>query len=40
VDDRAFVAHPRLEARRWFLEQAVSETKHRHGNVSGHTQMA
>lgn len=40
VDDRAFVAHPRLEARRWFLEQAVSETKHRHGNVSGHAQMA
>ncbi|MHB1209108.1 MAG: proline dehydrogenase family protein [Acidimicrobiales bacterium] len=34
VDDRVFVAHPRIEARRWFLEQALSITNHRHGNVS------
>lgn len=34
IDDRAFVAHPRIEARRWFLEQAVSATNHRHGNVN------
>ena len=36
IDDRDFVAHPPIEARRWFLEQAVSVTNHRHGNITGH----
>lgn len=35
VDDTAVVGHPRREALRWVREQAVSETRHRHGNVTG-----
>jgi RHH-type transcriptional regulator, proline utilization regulon repressor / proline dehydrogenase / delta 1-pyrroline-5-carboxylate dehydrogenase len=35
VDDLAVVAHPTLEALRWVREQALSETRHRHGNVTG-----
>ncbi len=38
LDDVAFVAHPATEARRWFLEQAVSATNHRHGNANGPAQ--
>ena len=34
VDDTAVVAHPRLELLRWVREQALSETRHRHGNIS------
>jgi RHH-type transcriptional regulator, proline utilization regulon repressor / proline dehydrogenase / delta 1-pyrroline-5-carboxylate dehydrogenase len=32
-DDVAFVADPRVELHRWVREQAVSETRHRHGNL-------
>jgi RHH-type transcriptional regulator, proline utilization regulon repressor / proline dehydrogenase / delta 1-pyrroline-5-carboxylate dehydrogenase len=35
VDDVALVAHPALEALRWVNEQALSETRHRHGNITG-----
>jgi len=35
VDDTAVVCHGALEARRWLREQAVSETRHRHGAISG-----
>lgn len=35
VDDVAVVAHPTLEALRWLREQALSETRHRHGNITG-----
>jgi hypothetical protein len=38
LDDVAFVAHPATEARRWFLEQAVSAINHRHGNTNGPAQ--
>jgi RHH-type proline utilization regulon transcriptional repressor/proline dehydrogenase/delta 1-pyrroline-5-carboxylate dehydrogenase len=32
-DDIAFVADPRVELHRWVREQALSETRHRHGNL-------
>ncbi len=35
VDDGPVVAHPTIEARRWVREQAISETRHRHGNLTG-----
>ncbi len=35
VDDTPVVAHPAREVLRWVREQAVSETRHRHGNVTG-----
>jgi len=35
VDDVNVVAHPALEALRWVREQALSETRHRHGNLTG-----
>ncbi len=34
LDDVAVVADPRREALRWVREQAVSETRHRHGNIT------
>jgi RHH-type proline utilization regulon transcriptional repressor/proline dehydrogenase/delta 1-pyrroline-5-carboxylate dehydrogenase len=34
LDDVAVVADPRREALRWAREQAVSETRHRHGNIT------
>lgn len=34
VDDTPFVGHPARELLRWVREQAVSETRHRHGNVT------
>jgi RHH-type transcriptional regulator, proline utilization regulon repressor / proline dehydrogenase / delta 1-pyrroline-5-carboxylate dehydrogenase len=34
VDDLAVVAQPDLEALRWLHEQALSETRHRHGDLS------
>jgi RHH-type proline utilization regulon transcriptional repressor/proline dehydrogenase/delta 1-pyrroline-5-carboxylate dehydrogenase len=34
VDDTAVVGEPRLEVLRWVREQALSETRHRHGNIS------
>jgi RHH-type proline utilization regulon transcriptional repressor/proline dehydrogenase/delta 1-pyrroline-5-carboxylate dehydrogenase len=34
VDDTPVVAHPRLEVLRWVREQSLSETRHRHGNIS------
>jgi RHH-type proline utilization regulon transcriptional repressor/proline dehydrogenase/delta 1-pyrroline-5-carboxylate dehydrogenase len=34
VDDVAFVRHPRLELHHLLAEQAVSETRHRYGNVT------
>ena len=34
VDTVAVVADPRLEVLRWVREQALSETRHRHGNIS------
>lgn len=35
VDDIPVVGHPARELLRWVREQAVSETRHRHGNVTG-----
>jgi RHH-type proline utilization regulon transcriptional repressor/proline dehydrogenase/delta 1-pyrroline-5-carboxylate dehydrogenase len=35
VDDLPVVGDPSLELRRWVREQAVSETRHRHGSVTG-----
>ncbi len=35
VDDLSVVGHPGRELLRWVREQAVSETRHRHGNVTG-----
>jgi RHH-type proline utilization regulon transcriptional repressor/proline dehydrogenase/delta 1-pyrroline-5-carboxylate dehydrogenase len=35
VDDIPVAADPRREMLRWVREQAVSETRHRHGNVTG-----
>lgn len=35
VDDVPVVAHPAIEALRWVREQALSETRHRHGNITG-----
>jgi len=35
LDDVPVVAHPARELLRWVREQAVSETRHRHGNVTG-----
>ncbi|MDA8062182.1 MAG: bifunctional proline dehydrogenase/L-glutamate gamma-semialdehyde dehydrogenase [Actinomycetota bacterium] len=35
VDDLPAVGHPGLEALRWVREQAVSETRHRHGDITG-----
>ncbi|MHB1535694.1 MAG: proline dehydrogenase family protein [Acidimicrobiales bacterium] len=35
VDDLPVVAQPTLEALRWLREQAISETLHRHGNLTG-----
>ncbi len=34
VDTAPVGQHPRVEARRWAREQAVSETRHRHGDVT------
>ncbi|HEX3804710.1 MAG TPA: bifunctional proline dehydrogenase/L-glutamate gamma-semialdehyde dehydrogenase [Solirubrobacteraceae bacterium] len=34
LDDVAVVADPGREALRWVREQAVSETRHRHGNIT------
>jgi RHH-type proline utilization regulon transcriptional repressor/proline dehydrogenase/delta 1-pyrroline-5-carboxylate dehydrogenase len=34
VDDISVAADPRREILRWVREQAVSETLHRHGNIS------
>jgi RHH-type transcriptional regulator, proline utilization regulon repressor / proline dehydrogenase / delta 1-pyrroline-5-carboxylate dehydrogenase len=38
VDDLPLVGDPSLELLRWVREQSVSETLHRHGNVTGHYQ--
>ncbi|HLI01971.1 MAG TPA: bifunctional proline dehydrogenase/L-glutamate gamma-semialdehyde dehydrogenase [Acidimicrobiales bacterium] len=38
VDDTPVVGDPLVEARRWVREQAVSETLHRHGDVTGRYQ--
>jgi RHH-type proline utilization regulon transcriptional repressor/proline dehydrogenase/delta 1-pyrroline-5-carboxylate dehydrogenase len=35
VDDIPVAADPRREILRWVREQAVSESRHRHGNVTG-----
>ena len=35
LDDTPVVAHPARELLRWVREQAVSETRHRHGNITG-----
>jgi RHH-type proline utilization regulon transcriptional repressor/proline dehydrogenase/delta 1-pyrroline-5-carboxylate dehydrogenase len=35
LDDVAVVDHPDLEALRWVREQALSETRHRHGDLTG-----
>ncbi|MGH9055766.1 MAG: proline dehydrogenase family protein, partial [Acidimicrobiales bacterium] len=35
VDDTPVAADPRREVLRWAREQAVSESRHRHGNVTG-----
>lgn len=35
VDDLSVVGHPARELLRWVREQALSETRHRHGNVTG-----
>jgi RHH-type proline utilization regulon transcriptional repressor/proline dehydrogenase/delta 1-pyrroline-5-carboxylate dehydrogenase len=35
LDDVGLVAHPLLEALRWGREQALSETRHRHGDLTG-----
>ncbi len=35
VDDVPVVAQPVIEALRWVREQALSETRHRHGNITG-----
>jgi len=35
VDDTPLVGHPARELLRWVREQALSETRHRHGNVTG-----
>jgi RHH-type proline utilization regulon transcriptional repressor/proline dehydrogenase/delta 1-pyrroline-5-carboxylate dehydrogenase len=35
LDDVGLVAHPLLEALRWAREQALSETRHRHGDLTG-----
>ncbi len=35
VDDRPLVRHPEIEALRWVREQALSETRHRHGDITG-----
>jgi RHH-type proline utilization regulon transcriptional repressor/proline dehydrogenase/delta 1-pyrroline-5-carboxylate dehydrogenase len=35
VDDAPAVAHGLLELLRWVREQAISETAHRHGNLTG-----
>jgi hypothetical protein len=35
LDDVGPVAHPLLEALRWAREQALSETRHRHGDLTG-----
>jgi len=35
VDDVPVVPHPARELLRWLREQSVSETRHRHGNVTG-----
>ena len=37
VDDVAVVGDPRRELLRWTREQALSETRHRHGNITGRT---
>jgi hypothetical protein len=34
VDDIAVVADPAIEVLRWAREQALSETRHRHGDIS------
>jgi RHH-type proline utilization regulon transcriptional repressor/proline dehydrogenase/delta 1-pyrroline-5-carboxylate dehydrogenase len=38
VDDLPVVGDPSLELLRWVREQAVTETRHRHGNVTGRHQ--
>ena len=35
VDEIAVVADPRIELLRWAREQVTSETRHRHGNITG-----
>ena len=35
IDDTPVVAHPTLEALRWLHEQSLSETRHRHGDLTG-----
>lgn len=35
VDDVEVVTDPRREVLRWAREQAISETRHRHGNITG-----
>jgi len=35
VDDIPVVGHPSRELLRWVREQSISETRHRHGNVTG-----
>lgn len=35
VDATPVVGHPAREVLRWVREQALSETRHRHGNVTG-----
>lgn len=35
VDDTPVVGHPAREVLRWVREQSLSETRHRHGNVTG-----
>ncbi len=38
VDDLPVVGDPSLELLRWVREQVVSETRHRHGNITGRHQ--
>jgi len=38
VDDLPVVSDPSLELLRWVREQALSETRHRHGNITGRQQ--
>ncbi len=35
LDDTSIVGHPQLEALRWVREQAISLTRHRHGDITG-----
>jgi RHH-type proline utilization regulon transcriptional repressor/proline dehydrogenase/delta 1-pyrroline-5-carboxylate dehydrogenase len=40
VDDRPVVGDPSLELLHWVREQALSETRHRHGNITGRYQSS